>query len=82
MTTCPSLSATVCLQAIGGFSDKPSYKQLEALIQSARDAKMEIFSIARKASSLDREAVSDCCRQHSLQCWFKHCLTVSWPAQP
>jgi hypothetical protein len=46
------------LQAIGGFKEKPNYKQLEAIIQSARDAKLEIFSIARKASSLDREAVS------------------------
>jgi hypothetical protein len=49
----------VLLQAIGSFKDKPNYKQLEAIIQSARDAKLEIFSIARKASSLDREAVSD-----------------------
>eukprot|EP00878_Enallax_costatus_P028830 GHUV01031180.1.p1 GENE.GHUV01031180.1~~GHUV01031180.1.p1 ORF type:complete len:283 (+),score=91.74 GHUV01031180.1:214-1062(+) len=43
-------------QAIGGFSERPSYKQLEQLIESARQAKLEIFALARKASSLDREA--------------------------
>jgi hypothetical protein len=46
------------VQAIGSFKEKPTYKQLEAIIQSAREAKLEIFQIARKASSLDREAVS------------------------
>lgn len=50
--------ATCFMQAIGSFKEKPNYKQLEALIQSAREAKLEIFRIARKASSLDREAVS------------------------
>jgi hypothetical protein len=49
-------------QAIGSFDSKPTYKQLEGIINSAREAKLEIFSIARKASSLDREAVSDCVR--------------------
>jgi len=46
------------MQAIGSFKEKPNYKQLEALIQSAREAKLEMFRIARKASSLDRAAVS------------------------
>ncbi|KAF8066410.1 hypothetical protein HT031_002734 [Scenedesmus sp. PABB004] len=43
-------------QAIGGFDSRPSYKELEALVDAARAARLEIFALARKASSLDREA--------------------------
>lgn len=51
-------SHPVVSQAIGGFTERPNYKQLEQLIESARQAKLEIFVLAKKASSLDREAVS------------------------
>lgn len=72
-------------QAIGSFKEpKPTYKQLESLIQSAREKKMEIFQIARKASSLDREAVSwwlvwlACiCVQHICVC-AKVCMHPHW----
>lgn len=43
-------------QAIGGFDGRPSYKELEALINKARAAKLEIFEVAKAASSLDLEA--------------------------
>ncbi|KAI8462739.1 MAG: hypothetical protein J3K34DRAFT_446931 [Monoraphidium minutum] len=43
-------------QAIGGFESKPTYKELEALINKARTAKLEIFEVAKAASSLDLEA--------------------------
>jgi hypothetical protein len=44
-------------QAIGSCPDRPAYKELEQLVTSARQAGLEIFRIARVASSLDREAV-------------------------
>lgn len=58
LTPCSPHSTSPSIKAIGGFDDdKPSYKQLEALVESARRAKLEIFALARKASSLDREQV-------------------------
>jgi hypothetical protein len=47
------------LQAIGGTPGKPTYKEVEALVDAARKAKLEIFKVAQEASSLDREAVSN-----------------------
>jgi hypothetical protein len=51
------------VQPIGSTPDRPIYKQLEGLVDEARKAKLEIFAVARAASSLDREAVSaeGCC---------------------
>jgi hypothetical protein len=46
------------LQAIGGTPGKPTYKEVEGLVDAARKAKLEIFKVAQEASSLDREAVS------------------------
>jgi hypothetical protein len=48
------------MQAVGGTSDKPAYKELEGLVDAARKAKLEIFRVAQEATSLDREAVSCC----------------------
>lgn len=50
------MSADGTSQAIGGFDAKPSYRELEQLIAKAREAKLEIFEVARAASSLDLEA--------------------------
>jgi hypothetical protein len=58
-TTCwLCCSFAVCLQAIGGMPGKPTYKEVESLVDAARKAKLEIFKVAQEASSLDREAVS------------------------
>ncbi|GBF94850.1 hypothetical protein Rsub_08022 [Raphidocelis subcapitata] len=50
------MSADGTSQAIGGFDTKPAYRELEQLIAKAREAKLEIFEVARAASSLDLEA--------------------------
>ncbi len=47
-------------QSIGSFPSegplrRPSYQQLESLVDQARKAKLEIFQVARSASSLDLE---------------------------
>ena len=49
------MAADGASQAIGGFDTKPAYRQLEALIADARAAKLEIFDVAKAASSLDLE---------------------------
>ena len=46
-------------QALGNYElagGRPTYAQLDALIVKARQAKMDIFDVARQASSLAIEA--------------------------
>jgi hypothetical protein len=72
---CTILSHTsVLLQAVGGSADKPTYKELEALVDAARKAKLEIFKVAQEATSLDREAVSH--HQLQLLCHKSGCAAV------
>lgn len=53
------MAANGASQAIGGFDGKPTYKQLEDLIAKARAAKVQIFDVAKAASSLDLEPGQD-----------------------
>uniref|UniRef100_A0A383VL88 DUF1995 domain-containing protein n=1 Tax=Tetradesmus obliquus TaxID=3088 RepID=A0A383VL88_TETOB len=50
------VSADGASQAVGGTANKPTYKEVEGLVDAARKAKMEIFKVAAEATSLDREA--------------------------
>ena len=79
------------LQAIGQFElsgGRPTYQQLDALIVKARQAKLDIFDVARAASSLafevslgqDLKNVADIFERHCK--WrtspFNHTFLAAW----